>query len=209
MPHFDIEKKLKKPVIGIDEVGRGPLAGPVVSCACVFFDYSLSNEDVKYINDSKKLSLNQRKKALIKIMKLKRENKLNYAIGLASVQEIDKFNILNATFFSMERAIKKLKLKNGTIIVDGSINPKFENFLCKNLIKGDQISISIAAASIIAKVHRDRYMTMIGKNYPYYKWHSNAGYGTAEHRFQIQLKGITQHHRRSFEPIKTFIQNNY
>ena len=79
----------------------------------------------------------------------------------------------------------------------------------KYFVNGDQLSISIAAASIIAKVFRDKYMTKIGKNYPYFKWHKNAGYGTAEHRHQIQLHGITQHHRKSFEPIKTFIQNNY
>ena len=208
MPDFHLEKLFKQPVIGVDEVGRGPLAGPVVSCACVFFNNSLPSEKLRLINDSKKLSSIQRQKALKFLLKMKKENILDFKIGLASVDEIDKLNIVNAVIFSMKRAIKKLKLKHGTIIIDGNIKFEFEKFLCKNFIKGDQISLSIAAASIIAKVHRDRYMTNIGKNYPHFKWHTNAGYGTIEHRHQIEIKGITHHHRKSFEPIKTFIQNN-
>ena len=209
MPDFHLEKSLKQPVIGVDEVGRGPLAGPVVSCACVFFDYSLPKEELKKINDSKKLLPKKRLKALQLILKMKKENKLDFRIGLASVEEIDKLNILHATLLSMKRAVQKLKFIQGTIIVDGNNKFKVGKLLCKNFIKGDQISISIAAASIIAKVHRDRYMAKIGRDYPSFNWHANAGYGTAEHQHQIKIRGITQHHRKSFEPIKTFIQNNY
>ena len=208
MPDFHLEKLFKQPVIGVDEVGRGPLAGPVVSCACIFFNNSLPIEKLHLINDSKKLSSIQRQKALKFLLKMKKENILDFQIGSASVEEIDRLNILNAVIFSMKRAIKKLKQKHGTIIIDGNIKFKVEKFLCKNFIKGDQISLSIASASIIAKVYRDRYMVKIGRDYPYFKWHKNAGYGTIEHRHQIQLRGITQHHRKSFEPIKTFIQNN-
>ncbi len=208
MPDFQLERLFRQPVIGVDEVGRGPIAGPVVSCACVFFNHSLPIEELRMINDSKKLSSIQRQKALNFIFKMKKENILDFQIGLASVEEIDKLNIVNAITCSMKRAIKKLQLKNGTIIIDGNIKLKVEKFLCKNFIKGDQKSLSIAAASIIAKVHRDRYMAIIGRNYPHFKWHTNAGYGTIEHQLQIELKGITHHHRKSFEPIKTFIQNN-
>ena len=208
MPNFNIEKSLYQPVIGVDEVGRGPLAGPIVSCACVFFDHSFTTDKVKHINDSKKLSPINRQKALQTILKMKNEKKLDFSIGSASVDEIDNYNILNATILSMKRAIKKLKLKKGTIIVDGNIKLEIGELKCINFIKGDQKSISIASASIIAKIHRDRYMKKIGRFYPYYKWLNNAGYGTIEHRHQIHLRGISKHHRKSFEPIKTFIQNN-
>ena len=208
MPDFHLEKLFKQPVIGVDEVGRGPIAGPVVSCACIFFNNSIPIEKLRMINDSKKLSSIQRQNALKFILKMKKENILDFRIGLASVEEIDKLNIVNAVIFSMKRAIKKLRLEHGTIIIDGNIKFDVEKFLCKSFIKGDQISLSIAAASIIAKIHRDRYMARIGRNYPHFRWHNNAGYGTFEHRHQIKLKGITHHHRKSFEPIKTFIQNN-
>ena len=107
----------------------------------------------------------------------------------------------------MKRAIKKLKISKGTIIVDGNIKFSFNGLDCKNFIKGDQKSISIAAASIIAKVHRDRYMRLIGSKYPDFKWHKNAGYGTSEHYNLLKLNRITKYHRKSFEPIKSFIQN--
>ena len=207
MPDFHLEQSLQNRVIGVDEVGRGPLAGPVVSCACIFFDYSMPKEELKFINDSKKLSPVRRQKALRLILKMKKENKLNFSIGSAAVKEIDKLNILNATKLSMKRAVLKLKLRQGIIIVDGNFKLKVGDFISKCFVNGDQISLSIATASIIAKVHRDKYMAKIGRNYPYFKWHSNAGYGTAEHRLQIKLRGITPHHRKSFEPIKTFIQN--
>ena len=208
MPDFYIETSYKQPVIGIDEVGRGPLAGPVVSCACIFFDHFIPFEELQEINDSKKLSPIKRQKALKQILKLKKENLLDFRVGMASVEEIDKLNILNATIFSMKRAVRKLKLRKGIMIVDGNIKLEVGELSCKSFIKGDQKSLSIATASIIAKVHRDRYMSKIGRDYPYYKWHANAGYGTAEHLQKIQLYGITQHHRKSFEPIKNFIQNN-
>ena len=208
VPDFNIEKSLQQPVIGLDEVGRGPLAGPVVSCACIFFDYFISFERLKQINDSKKLSSVKRKKAFDLILNMKKQKKLNFSIGLASVKEIDKINILNATILSMKRAIEKLKIIRGTMIIDGNIRFKIGELSCKNIIQGDRKSVSIASALIIAKIYRDKYMAKIGINYPYFKWEKNSGYGTVEHISQIKLRGITKHHRKSFNPTKTFIQSN-
>ena len=208
MPNFDIEKQLKKPVIGIDEVGRGPLAGPVVSCACFFSSYKLAPKDLIALNDSKKLSKIKRKSSLKLILLLKKNNQINFALGTASVSEIDKLNILQATLLSMKRAVLKLNLKRGSIIVDGKNKLDIENFFCNNIIKGDQLSTSIATASIIAKVYRDKYMATIDKYYPNFNWKSNSGYGTAEHINQIKKVGISIHHRKSFKPVKKFIHNN-
>jgi len=207
LPNFDEEISLEKPVIGVDEVGRGPLAGPVVSCACIFFDYSLPKDKLIIIDDSKKLTRTERLKAIKLIFEFKQNNIINFALGYASVEEIDAINILEATKLSMQRAVRKLKYTKGNVIIDGNMDFQFDNFFCKSIRKGDQKSITIATASIIAKVHRDRYMTKIGRKFPLYNWHSNAGYGTKKHIKQIYLKGITHHHRKSFEPIKTLIHN--
>ena len=207
MPNFDAEISLEKPVIGIDEVGRGPLAGPVVSCACIFFDYSIPKDKLIILDDSKKLTRAERLKAIKLIFEFKQNNIINFALGCANVEEIDTINILEATKLSMQRAIRKLKYTKGNVIIDGNMNFQLDNFSCKSIRKGDQKSITIATASIIAKVHRDRYMTKIGRKFPHYNWHSNAGYGTKKHIEQIHSKGITLHHRKSFEPIKTLIHN--
>ena len=206
MPNFEIESSLKKPVIGIDEVGRGPIAGPVVSCACVFYDYSIS-KIIENFDDSKKLNFNKRKDAFKKIFKLKKKNKLNYALGVASVEEIDSLNILEATKKSMIRAIKKLNFNEANLIIDGKIDLNLPNFTTLGIIKGDQKSYSICTASIIAKIHRDRYMKQLSLKYPDYEWNKNAGYGTRTHIKEINKLGITIHHRKSFEPIKSLIHN--
>ena len=207
MPNFDAEISLEKPVIGIDEVGRGPLAGPIVSCACIFFDYSIPKDKLIILDDSKKLTRSKRLKAIKLIFEFKQNNIINFALGSASVEEIDAINILEATKLSMQRAIRKLKCPKGNIIIDGNMNFQLDNFSCTSILKGDQKSITIATASIIAKVHRDRYMAKIGRKFPFYNWHNNAGYGTKKHIEQIYSKGITIHHRKSFEPIKTLIHN--
>ena len=207
MPNFDAEISLKKPVIGIDEVGRGPIAGPVVSCACIFFDYSIPRDSLVILNDSKKLTKAKRLKALKLIYEFKQNNIINFALGHASVKEIDEINILEATKLSMQRAIRKLNCVKGNVIVDGNMDFQLDNFYCKSIKKGDEKSITIATASIIAKVHRDRYMAKIGCKFPLYNWQNNAGYGTKKHIEQIYSKGITLHHRKSFEPIKTLIHN--
>ena len=206
-PNFDYEKKYTKNVIGLDEVGRGPLAGPVISCAFIFFDKNINLQDLLFIQDSKKLSIKKRFEAIKKILILKKLKKIDYKLGMATVDEIDKFNILEATKISMRRAVKKLKQPPSPIIIDGNINLNIPNYPSKGIIKGDQKSFSIAAASIIAKIHRDRYMFFLSNKYPSYNWSSNAGYGTKRHIEEIYSKGITIHHRKSFEPIKSLIHN--
>ena len=126
---------------------------------------------------------------------------------MASVEEIDKLNILEATKLSMRRAVKKLSLPPTQLIIDGNIDLKLKDYPSRSVIKGDQKSYSIAAASIIAKIHRDRYMHFLSYNFPSYGWSSNAGYGTKKHIEEIYRKGITTHHRKSFEPIKSLIHS--
>jgi len=205
LPNFNIELAAKKPVIGIDEVGRGPLAGPIVSCACIFLDYSIDESKLFFFYDSKKMTQKKRKSAFKIVRYLKNNNKLKYALGFATVNEIDSLNILEATKVSMRRAVKKLKYKKANLIIDGNIDLGLAKFPSMGIIKGDQKSYSIATASIIAKIHRDRYMQLLSLHYPFYNWKKNAGYGTKEHIKKIKEKGITIFHRKSFEPIKSLI----
>lgn len=187
------EKKISKLVIGVDEVGRGTLAGPVLSAAVILpFDFNINQ-----LNDSKKLSKIQREK-VFKIIK----KHCNYKIGIADVNEIDKYNILEATFLSMKRAINKFScVKNYKIIVDGPFSFDKKNKNIVPIVKGDTKFPSIAAASIVAKVHRDKLMTNLSKKFTNYFWEKNAGYGTTQHLQAIQNYGVTIHHRKSFSPI--------
>jgi len=204
-PNFNIEKKIGGTVIGIDEVGRGPLAGPVVSCACIFFDYSIEQSQLSLFDDSKKLTIKKRCEAFHKVYQLKKDNKLQFALGFVNVVEIDKFNILEATKISMRRAVQKLHYDKANLIIDGKIDLQLPQYRSNGIIKGDQKSYSIATASIIAKIHRDRYMRYLSLQHPLYDWEKNVGYGTKKHIEQIQKNGITDHHRKSFEPIKSLI----
>jgi len=207
LPDFSIELSFNQNVIGIDEVGRGPLAGPVISCAFIFFDTSINLKDLFFIDDSKKLTLKKRHLAIKKIIDLKNNKKINFKLGMASVKEIDQHNILEATKISMKHAVKKLKLSPTQLIIDGNIDLELNDFPSKGIIKGDQKSFSIAAASIIAKIYRDRYMQFLSFLFPDYDWSNNAGYGTKKHIEQIYKKGITIHHRKSFQPIKSLIHS--
>ena len=207
MPDFSIERSFNQNVVGIDEVGRGPLAGPVISCAFIFFDTSINLKDLFFIDDSKKLTLKKRHLAIKKIIDLKNNKKINFKLGMASVKEIDQHNILEATKISMKHAVKKLKLSPTQLIIDGNIDLELNDFPSKGIIKGDQKSFSIAAASIIAKIYRDRYMQFLSFLFPDYDWSNNAGYGTKKHIEQIYKKGITIHHRKSFQPIKSLIHS--
>ena len=207
LPNFEIEKNLKGKIIGLDEVGRGPLAGPVISCAFIFLDYNIAEETLLLIDDSKKLSIKKKEVVFKKIIELKKINKIRYKLGMSNVNEIDKYNILEATKISMRRAIKKLNISKAQLIIDGNINLELKKYHSISIIKGDQKSYSIAAASIIAKIHRDRYMKFLSIKFPHYNWSSNAGYGTKKHIEEIHNKGITIHHRKSFEPIKSLIHS--
>ena len=183
---------IKNQVIGIDEVGRGAFCGPVVSCSVLLEKKILDNNLVFQITDSKKLS---HKKRII-LSKFIKENS-SYSIGVANNIEIDEMNILRATNLSMIRSYDKFKKTDNLIKIDGlknfSLNEK--TTFIKN---GDQKSISIAAASIIAKTWRDRLMTLYSKIYPMYGWERNKGYGTHEHRSAIKKFGLTKIHRKSF-----------
>tara|TARA_E500000178_G_scaffold224029_1_gene220951 strand:+ start:264 stop:863 length:600 start_codon:yes stop_codon:yes gene_type:complete len=193
------EKEISKYIIGIDEVGRGPLAGPVVSAAVRLS----KNFNITELNDSKKLSKFKREEVYNLII-----NTCEYQLGISNVEEIDKLNILQATFLSMRRAINKFKLpSNYKILVDGpwSFDKANKNILPK--IKGDSIYPSIAAASIIAKVYRDNLMLNLSKEYSNYLWERNSGYGTKKHIQAIKLHGITKHHRKSFAPIHKILSH--
>ena len=183
---------IKNQVIGIDEVGRGAFCGPVVSCSVLLEKKILNNNLVFQITDSKKLS-NKKRIILSKFIK----EYSSYSIGVANNIEIDEMNILRATNLSMIRSYDKFKKTENLIKIDGlktfSLNEK--TTFIKN---GDQKSISIAAASIIAKTWRDRLMTLYSKIYPMYGWERNKGYGTHEHRNAIKKFGLTKIHRKSF-----------
>ena len=183
---------IKNQVIGIDEVGRGAFCGPVVSCSVLLEKAILNNNLVFQITDSKKLS-NKKRIILSKFIK----EYSSYSIGVANNIEIDEMNILRATNLSMIRSYDKFKKTENLIKIDGlktfSLNEK--TTFIKN---GDQKSICIAAASIIAKTWRDRLMTLYSKIYPMYGWDRNKGYGTLEHRSAIKKFGLTKIHRKSF-----------
>jgi ribonuclease HII len=179
-------------IAGVDEAGRGPWAGPVISAAVIL------NQDnyPEGLNDSKKLSAAKREKLF---HELKQCAKIG--VGIATVEEIDTINILNATKLSMVRAIKNLPSRPETVLVDGNQKIDFPANII-TVVKGDSKSLSIAAASIIAKVTRDQLMRELHGQFPMYAWDRNAGYGTKQHQEAITQHGITDHHRKSFSPIK-------
>ncbi len=183
---------MKKKLAGVDEVGRGSLIGPVYAAAVIF----KGNINKKKLNDSKKLS--KKKRELLEKY-IKRNS--YWSIGSASLKEIERLNILNASLLAMKRAIKKLKVKPKKILIDGNKIPKMKNYNLKFVIKGDQKIPEISAASIIAKVSRDRLMKKMSKNNIDYSWDKNAGYGTKDHLSAIKKLGVTKHHRKKFRPI--------
>ena len=181
-----------KIVAGVDEVGRGSLIGPVYAAA-VILNKSINK---KLLKDSKSLTKSKRE-ILSKYIK---KNSI-WSIGKASVKEIEKINILQASLLAMKRAIKKLKKKPVIVLVDGNKLPEIKNYKLRSIIKGDQKIPSISAASIIAKVTRDKMITKLAKKFKGYKWDQNYGYGTKHHLKAIKDLGITSHHRKKFSPI--------
>ena len=181
-----------KIIAGVDEVGRGSLVGPVYAAAVIL----KKSINTKLLKDSKSISSSKRK-VLYKHIK---KNSI-WAIGKASLEEIENLNILNASLLAMKRAIKKLKKKPSYVLIDGNRLPRIKNYKLKSIIKGDQKIPSISAASIIAKVKRDKMISNLGKKFKRYNWHKNFGYGTRQHLKTIKVLGVTRHHRKTFSPI--------
>lgn len=201
-PDFTIENTIGGTVAAIDEVGRGPWAGPVVAVAVIVPRNGLPSG----ITDSKQLSKKKREQLYQSFMHLRTEGVLHFAVGQQGVRSIDTYNILEATHLAMAGAFAKLQAAHpGTIdhvLVDGNRLPDLP-VDATPVIKGDSRSISIATASIIAKVIRDRTMEELAEQFPGYGWDRNAGYGTAEHQEGIRQNGVSPHHRLSFAPIRT------
>ena len=185
-----------KLIAGVDEVGRGSWIGPVFSAAVIL----KKNINRNLLKDSKKISAKKRKQLANYIKK----NSI-YSISKASIKEIDKLNILQATLLSMKRAINNLKRKPNIILIDGAHAPKKMSYQYKTIVRGDEKIPAISAASIIAKVARDRYITRLAKNHIPYSWHTNFGYGTKKHLNAINKFGVTKHHRKSFKPMHNIL----
>ena len=181
-----------KIVAGVDEVGRGSLIGPVYAAAVILN----KNINKKILKDSKILPRNRREILANYIKK----NSI-WAIGKASIKEIEKINILNASLLAMKRAIKKLKKKPKLVLVDGNKLPNMKNYNLRSVVKGDQKIASISAASIIAKVSRDKMIIKLGEKFKGYNWRQNFGYGTRQHLKAIKSLGISPHHRKTFSPF--------
>ncbi|MCU9836190.1 ribonuclease HII [Ruegeria sp. WL0004] len=195
-PDFEFEKALAARgflrIAGVDEVGRGPLAGPVVAAAVV-----LNAEAIpEGLNDSKKLT-GKRRGLLNDLLRQAAE----VAVGEASVDEIEQYNILRASHMAMRRAVEALDPPPDFLLIDGNMIPQGIDIPAQPVVKGDTRSVSIAAASIVAKTWRDRVMVDLAQQHPGYGWERNAGYPTPEHRAALQHLGLTPHHRRSFKPV--------
>lgn len=205
MLNFSFENKNNDPVCGLDEVGRAPLAGPVVA-ACVYIPPEKTDKEIwNHINDSKLITPKRRSELFAEI-----QSHSSWAIAEASAREVEELNIVQASFLAMKRAYTRMCQKDNIQIsmalIDGHISPQLP---CKTqtVIKGDQKSVSIAAASILAKVYRDEFMKKLAEDHPHYGWERNVGYPTREHLDAIDLHGITDHHRKTFAPVRNFIEH--
>lgn len=220
MPDFSLEQALlselstegPKPgaqagarIVGLDEVGRGPWAGPVVAAAVWIDQQALPAALLTRLDDSKKLSKTAREDICHSLQELAQEGKAAISIAEATVGEIDSLNILQASLLAMKRAVTALPFAPRGALVDGN---KLPDLACpaRAVIKGDGRSLSIAAASVVAKVSRDRQMAELARQHPGYGWERNQGYGTKEHQEGIARQGITDAHRRSFRPIREALE---
>jgi ribonuclease HII len=198
MPDLSWEMRLGGIVAGVDEVGRGPLAGPVVAAAVILDPANLPRE-LDGLDDSKALSAEARAHYLTVLRRV-----AIIGIGAASVEVIDRINILQASMLAMSRAVARLSRGPDVALIDGNRAPKLA---CRavTLVKGDSLSLSIAAASVVAKETRDRAMVQLHARYPGYGWARNVGYPTAAHRAALGTIGLTRHHRRSFGPVRALL----
>ena len=206
MPDFSIEKLARSKghffIAGVDEAGRGSWAGPVVAGAVILDDENLIPPLRSELDDSKKLTARKRR-ILFEML----PTCASIGVGIADVNEIDKLNILKASFLAMARAISDLPQKPGYVIVDGNKVPDLP-YPAEYVVKGDSRSFSIAAASIVAKVTRDNFMVNLAKTSTGYGWERNAGYGTQEHKLALERLGVTEHHRKSYAPIIKILSKN-
>ncbi|CUH79382.1 Ribonuclease HII [Tritonibacter multivorans] len=199
-PDYTIEEAAKAKgflrIAGVDEVGRGPLAGPVTAAA-VILDVCQIPEG---LNDSKKLTAKKRDAVEVQILE-----KTEWAVAHATVEEIDEHNILRASHLAMERAVAALDPAPDYLLIDGNLIPRGLDLPSEAVVKGDGKSLSIAAASILAKQARDRLMVELAQQFPGYGWEKNAGYPSKQHRDALQTLGVTPHHRRSFKPVHNML----
>ncbi len=200
MPDFTLERAAGGPVAGIDEAGRGPWAGPVVAAAVILDPATLPHLLAVGLDDSKTLPPARRRELYRGLLEC-----AEIGIGAASVREIEEDNVLGATLTAMGRALTALPRRPTVALVDGNRAPDLP---CRveTVVGGDSLSMSIAAASIVAKVTRDRIMARLSSRYPGFAWERNAGYGTAEHRRALERHGPTPHHRRGFAPIRAMLE---
>jgi ribonuclease HII len=205
VPDFAIERQCDGIVCGIDEAGRGPLAGPVVAAAVIIDRRRFRGELRRVLDDSKALTRALRERCYDGLCAGVPGGIVGIGIGAASVAEIDRINVLRANLLAMRRAVAALEARAGrrpdVALVDGNVAPSLPCTV-RTIVRGDSLSLSIAAASVIAKVTRDRVMRALALRHPGYGWETNAGYPTAEHIAAIRLLGVTAHHRRSFAPIR-------
>ncbi len=200
MPDFSFEKELIEQgytnICGVDEVGRGPLAGPVYAAAVILNP----SEIPEGLNDSKQLTQTKREHLYHSLIET-----ANVSVGKATVEEIDDLNILQASHLAMVRAVAGLKGPVDHALIDGNKLPKGLNIPSTAIVKGDTKSLSISAASIVAKIRRDLVMCDLAQQYPGYGWETNMGYPTERHRKALQDLGVTPHHRRSFKPVHNIL----
>lgn len=192
IPNYDFERDGPMPVCGIDEVGRGPWAGPVVAAAVILNPEAIPDG----LDDSKRVAPERRSElaALLDV-------RATVSVGIATVAEIETMNILQASFLAMRRAVIGLASRPAVALVDGNKSPPGLPCACRPVVGGDGLVLSIAAASIVAKVARDRMMVALAQQFPGYGWDTNMGYGTRAHRDGLVRLGVTPHHRRSFQPV--------
>ena len=202
MPDFSHEKQLGKRVAGVDEAGRGPLAGPVTAAAAFLDPQRLPRKLRRAIDDSKALKASVREEIAQRLFDLRRQGIVDFAIACASTAEIYRLNILHASLLAMRRAVTRLAVLPEHVLVDGNKLPKDLPCPATALVDGDALSLSVAAASILAKVTRDRLMTRLALRYPLYGWETNVGYSTPEHLAAISDFGPCRHHRMAFAPVR-------
>ncbi len=202
MPDLSLEKSLPGRIAGVDEAGRGPWAGPVVAAA-VILPEDLPLSLVNGLDDSKRLSAKAREYLFMILMQ-----HADVGLGASSVSEITQYNILGATHRAMTRALEGLSDPPDVALIDGNSLPKSLPCPAQAIVGGDAQSLSIAGASIVAKVTRDRIMSRLARRYPDFGWESNAGYGTPQHRAGLTSAGVSPHHRRSFAPIARLISEH-